>query len=561
MKKLKSILGLILVTTLCLNITAFAGGEAGSIMSAGHGTTYVIRNDGSLWGWGGQYSGNGNGYKEKQITPVKILDNVRSVSANDITAVAVKKDDTLWGWGNFDGYPKGNKLDPTYLTPVKFLEDVKMAACGKGYILVLKNDNSLWVCGDMYTGDGTNTQANGRDGFKKVLDDVKYMHAGRETVYIMKEDDTLWGYGDNSYAQLGNMTIEGDTNTNDELSLTKILEDVRYVTADPDGWNVLAVRSDNSLYCWGTKGFYTEEYGWIEDAGKPYKIIDNVKTCAADGDNTFIVKTDNSLWGWGYSYEGKSVDEKSLNKITNDVLNISLGERHAAVVKSDYTLWTMGGNYRGGLGYDIDATWYTPLTMILDKVQDSPANWAVDEVEKAIGEKLIPEDLQNNYIKPITREEFCILAIRMIEVKSGMDIDDYLHEVGIEIAANTTFIDCDTKEVLAAKALGITDGTSPDTFEPDKLLTREQAAKFLTTTAMACGRNVSLSTPNYADISEIADWAKPYTGYVYDINVMKGVGGGRFAPQDSYQRQQAFMTMYRIWQAIDSVDTTTRISF
>lgn len=556
MKKISLIITLALIITMLTSTPAFASGEAGSINSAGYGNTYVVKNDGTLWGWGCQYVGNGTGYKEQQITPVKILDNVRAVSTGGSQfSLAVKKDDTLWAWGSLQGYPAG-EYDKTYLTPTKMnIDSVNMAVAGLNYMLVLKNDNSLWVCGDMYTGDGTDAKANERDGFRKVSDDVIYMYASDSTVYYIKADNTLWGYGENNDAELGNMSTTGDQGDN-VLSSIKILDDVRYVTGDESGFAVLAIRLDNSLYGWGENGFYTEENGWVEDAGKPYKIMDNVKTCAANGENAFIVKTDNSLWGWGYSYEGKSVSNKQVPyKIIDNVNSVTLGERHASVIKTDNTLWTMGGGYRGGLGYESDEVWYTPLTKILDNVQDAPANWAYEEVEKAIGEQLIPENMQNNYTKPITREEFCILAIRMIEVKSGMEIDQYLNEVGVDIAPSNTFEDCDTKEVLAAKALGITDGTGPNTFEPDKLLTREQAAKFLTTTAMACGRNVSLSTPDYSDIDAIADWAKPYTGYVYDIGVMKGVGGGRFAPKDSYQRQQAFMTMYRIWQAIDEVDT------
>lgn len=188
-------------------------------------------------------------------------------------------------------------------------------------------------------------------------------------------------------------------------------------------------------------------------------------------------------------------------------------------------------------------------------LMDAPADWATDEVNLSIGENLIPEDMQKNYTQSVTREEFCILAIRMIEVKSDMTIDDYLSAVGTEIAPSGTFVDCDTKEVLAAKALGITDGTSPTTFDPDRLLRREEAAKFLTTTAMACGQDVTLSTPAYSDIDTIASWAQPYTGYVYDINVMKGVGDNQFDPMGSYQRQQAMVTMYRLWTAIEAVNT------
>ncbi len=547
MKKITLILVMVLVLSASIGIPAFAEGEAGNIVSSGYGSTYVIKNDGSLWGWGGGRTGNGNGYNISQVTPAKILDNVEAVSANSFGGVAVKKDDTLWAWGNFNGYPTDDGWqNPSYLYPEKVMDDVKLAAKGHDYIAVIKNDDSLWICGNMYIGDGTDVMADSSEGFVKILDGIKDVFAGADTIYFIKNDNTLWGYGDNSDGELGNMSFE------DALSPVKILDDVKKIREF--GGTVFSIRLDNTLYSWGNDGIYTEN-GWVEDAASPYKVMDNVLdvTACQNGSGVLVVKTDNTLWGWGGQWNDEG-SQMTPYKYADNVLAVSNGERHAAVVMKDNTLWTMGGNYRGGLGYDSDETWYTPLTKILDNVQDAPASWANDEVEKAIGEQLIPEDMQNNYTKPITREEFCILAIRMIEVKSAHDIDWYLNEVGVDIAPVGTFSDCDTKEVRAAKVLGITDGVGDGKFAPDNLLNREQAAKFLTTTAMACGRDIELGTPAYTDLDEIANWAKPYTGYVYDINVMKGVGGNRFDPQGSYQRQQAFMTMYRIWEAIDSVD-------
>lgn len=556
---MKRVITILISLSLLLSMatSVYAGGEAGAINSSNYGNTYVIKNDGSLWGWGNEYVGNGNKYK--QVEPIKIMEDVRSVSAGTWNTVAVKKDDTLWGFGySLEGYPTGtNELDPTLLSPTQLaIDNVKTAATSGSYILVLKHDGTLWVCGDMYIGDGTETKANQKDGFKKITDGVVDMHAGGSTVFFIKEDNTLWGYGDNSDAQLANMTTDGDTNTDMELTMMEILDDVTFVTANKEGDLVMAIRLDNSLYAWGDGGLYTEEQGWVENAGSPYKVMDGVKYCASEGENAFIIKTDGSLWAWGYSFQGKSVSNtQAPYKVTDAVSSLTVGERHASIIKTDNSLWVMGGNYRDGLGYDSKEIWYTPLTHLLDNVQDAPAGWAYEEVEKAIGEQLIPDNMQGDYTKPITREEFCILAIRMIEVKSGMDIDTYLAAVGTRIAPAGTFTDCDTKEVRAAKTLGITDGIGDGKFAPDNLLTREQAAKFLTTTALACGRTATLSTPAYADIDTIAGWAQPYTGYVYDINVMKGVGSNKFNPKGSYQRQQAFMTMYRIWQAIDAVDT------
>lgn len=550
MRKTRLGLAVALMLLISMSITAFAEGETGRIVSSAHGSTYVIKNDGTLWGWGYSYTGNGNGHKEAQIEPVQILEGVKAVSANSFGGIAVKKDGSLWAWGKQEGYPIANGgVNPLYLRPEKIMEDVKLASMGRSSMAVIKNDGSLWLCGDVYIGDGTDTQANGSAGFVKVMDDVMDVYNSWKTIYVIKDDSTLWGWGENSGGELGNMSLE------DTLEPVKILDDVKMVRNFSK--TAFAIRTDNSLYSWGhgvSDGIYTEN-GWIEDAALPYKVMDNVLdvTACKGGAGVLVVKADHTLWGWNNQWHDEG-DKMEPFKYADQVGYVSNGERHAAIVMKDNTLWTMGGNYRKGLGYDSDETWYTPQTKIVDNVQDAPASWAVDEVEKAIGAQLIPAEMQGDYTKAITREEFCILAIRMIEVKADKSIEAYMEEVGAVIAPRGTFEDCDTKEVRESKALGIAKGTSDTTFEPDLILNRETAAVFLTRTAQACGRDTKLSTPSYTDVEEISDWAKDYTGYVYDIGVIKGTSGGKFEPKASYQRQQAFMTMYRIWNAIDTVN-------
>lgn len=53
---------------LAFNINALAEGEGGSIVSSAHGSTYVIKNDGSFWGWG-----SFNGYINNQQDPIWLL--------------------------------------------------------------------------------------------------------------------------------------------------------------------------------------------------------------------------------------------------------------------------------------------------------------------------------------------------------------------------------------------------------------------------------------------------------------------------------------------------------
>ncbi|MDH8676836.1 S-layer homology domain-containing protein [Fusibacter bizertensis] len=195
-----------------------------------------------------------------------------------------------------------------------------------------------------------------------------------------------------------------------------------------------------------------------------------------------------------------------------------------------------------------------PTIVFANTAKDQPSEWAAGLVQKAIEDQLIPLGMQNDYTKTITREEYCILAIRLIEAKVGMTITEYLDEIGVKLAPEDTFTDCKTLEVLAARALEIVNGTSKTTFEPKLYLNREMAVAFLAQTAEACGQNVTFDTHSYEDVAEISDWAKEYTGYLYDLGVIKGKKGNQFDPKGNFQRQQAFITIYNMGRVIDQID-------
>lgn len=544
-KTQKSILSILLALTMIMStmITTVAEADNASILSASRAATYVIKSDGSLWGFGKDFVGTGGGWDDLEWTPVKILDNVRSVSASDTSRAAVMKDNTLWAWGVLDGLYNG-EYGPTYLTPTKILDDVKSVSCSDNYMLVLKTDNSVWV-NNFLPGDGTNDSAN---GFVKVMDNCKYVSAEYDNAYIIKDDDTLWGWGYNTYAELGNRDVE------DVYTPIKILDDAKEVHGASA--TIMCVRLDGSLYAWGSgtnEGIYTEN-GWVQNAGTPYKVMDNVLTASANysGSQAAVIKTDGTLWAWGY---GNDFIESSVPvKLYDNVRAMSIGGRHIAVVFKDNTLGTAGDNYFQVLGHGVQDNWgeNTPLQIVMNSIQDSPAGWAQKEVEEAIGLQLIPNELQGDYEKSITREEFCALAVRLIEVSSDMTINEYISSKSLEIAGTDTFTDTTNPDILAAKTLGITDGYPDGTFKPENQLTREQAAKFLSATARAMGESIDSTVPSYSDAGTIADWAKPYVGYVYDINVMKGVGGNAFAPRNGYQRQQAILTILRLFKSIEA---------
>lgn len=183
---------------------------------------------------------------------------------------------------------------------------------------------------------------------------------------------------------------------------------------------------------------------------------------------------------------------------------------------------------------------------------DTPSDWARNEVWDAMVGGLIPNDLQSAYRNNITREEFCRLMVTLVEQESGQEISDYLNIQ--ELSIDAPFTDTDSEAVLAAYALGIVNGVSEDTFNPDGSITRQEAAVMLSRTAKVLGLTAE-EGETFADEATFASWAVEGISFVSGLTdsingnkVMGGTGEGYFSPLASYSREQAYLTVLRLFR-------------
>jgi len=183
-------------------------------------------------------------------------------------------------------------------------------------------------------------------------------------------------------------------------------------------------------------------------------------------------------------------------------------------------------------------TWlYSPFSNTLSygmPAWSAASSWAANELKKADEYGLIPDILKNtDMTKPITREEFCELALVLYEKTTGDTPMPY---------APNPFTDTANQQILKAFGLGITKGTSATTFDPNKTITRQECATMLFRTIKGIVPEADYSiigVPDFPDQQNIDSWAVEGTKYMSKLGIVKGDAKGYFMPKATTTAQQA----------------------
>ncbi len=177
------------------------------------------------------------------------------------------------------------------------------------------------------------------------------------------------------------------------------------------------------------------------------------------------------------------------------------------------------------------------------------------EVLSAIQADLVPKNYRKLYKNAITRPEFCDLVVACIESASRESIDAFLSDKGVAVQQGQ-FSDTSSSNVLAAAALGIVNGREDGTFGTGTV-TRQEAAAMLSRLAQCLGYTASGTAVNFTDTTTLATWAQQGISAVSAITdptnnkrVMNGTSSTAFSPLSYYTREQAYMTMVRLYHAV-----------
>ena len=237
-------------------------------------------------------------------------------------------------------------------------------------------------------------------------------------------------------------------------------------------------------------------------------------------------------------YEGKEIEERFSNSIEKTIYSFDF-----YVLDSKYN--TVSTSYSVNIMYSNDESIINDKNFKLDRAD----LWAQFDISDAPELGLLDQDMLNGYHNQISREDFCKLVVKMISVKQEKSIEDIISENKIDIN-NNHFTDTKNQDIIIANNLGIVLGKENGIFDPQGNITRQEAAVMLTNAAKVFGVDTKAENIIFNDDKTIADWAKDSVNFVYKLEVMKGVGENMFDSKGTYTRQQSFVTIFRLFNAL-----------
>lgn len=367
-------------------VHAYDMGKAGEyqVMSSGRWHTAVIKPDGSLWMWGSNVEGEiGIGTISDIVSiPVKVMDNVVSVSCGEYYTAAVQSDGSLWMWGsNKDGQLGNGGVGNAYsasgkymiqTTPVKILDGVAAVCCSGSSSMntaAILTDGSLWVWGRGLRRSGFESGQKNTTPVK-VMDNVVAVSCDENKAAAVTTDGSLWVWGC-LYEPSGSGYIMR------KYSDTPVKIAGGVVSVSCDSGNVSFIKSDLSLWIWGEN--WSGKYGNGTVGGNvlcsadippvPVPGMDHVISVSCTGTHVLALKEDGSLWGWGSNFFSEMGNNRAGNDVQNagssyetplqtipikimDNVSVARGAfGHTMAIKQDGTIWGWGENGAGELGF------------------------------------------------------------------------------------------------------------------------------------------------------------------------------------------------------------------
>ena len=332
--------------------------------------TVAIREDGTLWAWGGNTNGRlGDGTTRDRWTPVQIGQGTdwkdAQISAGWEHTMVVRADGSLWGWGVNTNGQLGNNSTANQTIPVQIGTGTNWAyvSVGHNHSVALRKDGTLWAWGNQANGRLGNNETSGNQLTPVQIgtyDDWVQISVGMDHTMAIRENGTLWGWGNPQHGRIGNNPVPIPMAAGTVATPVQIPGTWDRVWAGPS--HTMARRSDGSLMGWGHGGGGRLGTGNANMAGAPTAVDVNDAldwlNVAPAGAHTLAVREGGQLWAWGDRSSGR-LGDNNISGSQNSPIRIgtdsnwsmvTAGAEQSAAIRTDGSLWAWGVHWNGRLG-------------------------------------------------------------------------------------------------------------------------------------------------------------------------------------------------------------------
>ncbi|OCT13348.1 hypothetical protein A8709_03605 [Paenibacillus pectinilyticus] len=178
---------------------------------------------------------------------------------------------------------------------------------------------------------------------------------------------------------------------------------------------------------------------------------------------------------------------------------------------------------------------------------DVQGHWAQKEIQQLVSKQII-DGMGDGLFQPdnnMTRAQFVTILKKALNLSPKVTTKSFT-----DVAADAWYKD----SVYAAYAVNIVSGTGDSTFAPEANVTREELAVMMVKTYLnATGKKLSdfaAQPVNYADVSNISDWAKLYVAVATTLGLLDGVDDTHFAPSQNSTRAEVATVVMRMLKQI-----------
>jgi alpha-tubulin suppressor-like RCC1 family protein len=353
-------------------------------VARGYKHTLAIREDGSLYAWGDNSTGQlGLGNQTTYYTPQRVgtATNWVSVAAAGSTSavggfsVALNSKGEIWTWGANSLGQLGNGAYQDLRVPALVSGNWIAISAHALNVLAQASDGSLWgwgYNGDGQLGNGTTSNSNVPVAVYFGSQDWVHFDAGSNHSVGILLDGTLWCWGNNSHGENANLYNSYNLDPIQEYTYAS---DWLYASAGHD--HTLGLKNNRTLYAWGSNQW--GQLGTAATVGSTFNwfpteinsVPDNWDKIGTSVGSSFGLKQDGTVWSWGPNSSGELGDGTTTNRSTatqektkaSDWALLSTGYEYVAgAIKQNGLCYGWGANSVGEVGTGSTSTYITTPT-------------------------------------------------------------------------------------------------------------------------------------------------------------------------------------------------------